>query len=721
MLTSNSMRWLVVAVSAAMLLAVVAACSSETIEVPGETVVVKEVVTETVEVPGETVVVEKEVIRTVEVPGETVTKEVVKEVMVPGETVVVKEEVIKTVEIPGQTVVKEVVKTVEVPGETVVVEKEVVKTVEVPGETVVVTKEVAVPVEVVREVPSGKNYVTDPTTGKAVSAPQYGGTLTIPSGAEHEIADAWFVSGNAGWFISGVLEKLVIGDWAVDRDEFGWTGKNIPPEYLIGQLAESWDISPDGLTYTFHIRQGVHWHNKPPTNGRELTAQDIEYNYHRLLGMGSGFTEPSPVLHAMTALQFESITATDKYTVVFKLKRPHINAFALITDWWTNFIYSPEVIEKYGDAKDWRNVVGTGPWMLTDWVEGSSYTFIKNPDYWGYDEKYPENRLPYIDQLRVLVMLEDATRLAAMRSGKVDWGGGGIGTNFIASIDQAESLQRSNPEIELHKYWTRSNWAFSMNLNNPLFSDIRVRIAMQKALALETIANTFFKGYANWEPRGRVGDSLKGYYVPYEEWPEEIKERYTYDPAAAEALLDEVGFPRGADGIRFKTNVIAITTQDTGYVELATAYWREIGIAVEIEVLDIAQYVKIASSSNHEAIRINEMSMHYLAEHLVGRFYGKQPAWKSAGREFTDPDFDAKFEAMRATTDLEEYKRLFRELDMYATEKHWMIWGPESPQFTWNQPWVIGYNGEANLGEAQDYAILARLWIDSELKEAMGH
>ena len=80
MLTSNSLRWLVVVAGAIMLLAVVAACAGETVEVPGETVVVEKVVTETVEVPGETVVVEKEVIKTVEVPGETVTKEVVKEV-----------------------------------------------------------------------------------------------------------------------------------------------------------------------------------------------------------------------------------------------------------------------------------------------------------------------------------------------------------------------------------------------------------------------------------------------------------------------------------------------------------------------------------------------------------------------------------------------------------------------------------------------------------------
>ena len=91
--TSNSLRWLVVVAGAAMLLAVAAACAGQTVEVPGETVVVEKVVTETIEVPGETVVVEKEVIKTIEVPGETVTKEVVKEVEVPGETVVVEKEV----------------------------------------------------------------------------------------------------------------------------------------------------------------------------------------------------------------------------------------------------------------------------------------------------------------------------------------------------------------------------------------------------------------------------------------------------------------------------------------------------------------------------------------------------------------------------------------------------------------------------------------------------
>ena len=413
-----------------MLLEVAAACGAETVEVPGETVVVEKVVTETVEVPGETVVVEKEVIRTVEVPGETVTKEVVKEVMVPGETVVVKEEVIKTVEVPGETVTVEVVKEVQVPGETVVVEKEVVKTVEVPGETVVVKEEVVKTVEVpgqtvvvekevvktvevpgpervvVQEV-AGKKYVTDPSTGKVVVAPQYGGTITFaqqgePAGPDTVISGMW-----AQIYVAGVLEKLVIGDWATPRDEWDFQVLNVPTN-TIGALAESWS-QPDPLTYIVKVRQGVHWHNKAPMNGRELTASDIEYNYHRILGLGSGFTERSEFATSFQGVQVESITATDKWTVVFELKELNLVALASILDGDMAWIYPPEVIKEHGDVTDWRNVVGTGPMMLTDWTEGSSVTWDNNPDYRGYDEKYPENRLPYIDTLKALIMPEVAT------------------------------------------------------------------------------------------------------------------------------------------------------------------------------------------------------------------------------------------------------------------------------------------------------------------------
>ena len=85
--------------------------------------------------------------------------------------------------------------------------------------------------------------------------------------------------------------------------------------------------------------------------------------------------------------------------------------------------------------------------MLTDWTEGSSITFDKNPNYWGFDEKYPENRLPYIDQLRALIMPEVATYMAALRTGKVDYIGVTGGSYMTSTLDQVESLQRTNPEI----------------------------------------------------------------------------------------------------------------------------------------------------------------------------------------------------------------------------------------------------------------------------------
>ena len=662
-----------------MLLAVAAACAGETVEVPGETVVVEKVVTETVEVPGETVVVEKEVIRTVEVPGETVTKEVVKEVMVPGETVVVKEEVIKTVEVPGQTVV--------------------------------VTKEVAGPERVVvREVP-GKNYVTDPTTGKVVSAPQYGGRLTYVMKTFLENVDPYF-----NWadpLISGVAQKLGIGNWGIDRDEWDFNSGPLPVSAITGRLAESWE-QPDDKTYVFNIRKGVRWHNKAPMNGRELTADDVEYNFHRMLGLGD-FTDagPSPFGGAanLTGIPFESITATDKWTVVFKLKEPYLPALKLILIDYFAYIMPPEVIKEQGN-KDWRNLVGTGPFELTDFAEGSSATWTKNPDYWGYDEKYPQNRLPYVDEVRILIIPEEATIMAAIRSDKIDFV-----TPWALSPAGTESLQRTKPEIVPHEWLFRSNYTFATQTREPPFDDIRVRKAMQVALDLETVNATFFKGQGNTTPQGMIG--VKGYHIPFEEWPEEVKKGYMYDPEGAEKLLDEANLPRGADGTRFNTPMRILGSAGLGYAEIAAAYWAEIGVDVEIEVFeDWAAYHEEVFAGTYKGVMGSIAGAIYDPTMSVG-WYRSDAQWNRPGSEW--PELDALVDAALAATTIEEQQRLVREADMYAIEKQWQIWGPKLPQWILLQPWVIGYNGEAMLlGPNEHNSVHARLWIDSELKKAMG-
>ena len=727
MRTSNSMRWLVVVAGAAMLLAVAAACSSETIEVPGETVVVEKEVIKTVEVPGETVV--KEVIKEVMVPGETVVVEkvVTETVEVPGETVVVKEEVVKTVEVPGETVTVEVVKEVQVPGETVVVEKEVVKTVEVPGQTVVVEKEVVKTVEVpgqtvvvekvvVQEVP-GKNYVTDPTTGKVVVAPEYGGTLTWPMSYTGELAPDPY-SGYVGTLMAGVIDKLGIGNWGIDRDEWDFKSGPIPVSAITGRLAESWEGSDD-KTFVFNIRKGVHWHDKPPMNGREVTADDVEYNFHRMLGLGD-FNDagPSPFGGAapLNAIPWESITATDGSTVVMKLKEPHLPALKLILVDYFAYIMPPEVIEGSRTAKvpqgkisDWRDVVGTGPFMLIDYVQGSSVTWEKNPDYWGYDEKYPQNRLPYVDQLRKLIIPEQATIMAALRSGKIDLRG--LGGDAVSTNDQVESLQQTNPEIVLYKQWFRSNEAIAPNVRVPPFSDIRVRKAMQMALDLEAITATYFAGQASATPEGMV--AVKGYYMPFEEWPEEVKKGYMYDPEGAKKLLAEAGYANG-----FKTVLNYGPNSDLNYSEIAVSYWAEIGVDVEIDVLSQAEANERIFTHSYEGMVSAISGTGYDPVMSVG-WYRSDALWNRPGAEW--PELDTLVDAALAATTIEEQQRLVREADMYAIEKHWQIWGPKAPAWTALQPWVKGYNGEFDLGPQETNLILPRLWIDSELKEAMGY
>ena len=559
-----------------------------------------------------------------------------------------------------------------------------------------------------------KKYVTDPSTGKVVSAPEYGGTITFarkeePAGPDTVISGVW-----AQAYAAPVVEKLVIADWATPRDKFDFQFLNIPAS-TIGALAASWS-QPDPMTHVIKVRQGVHWHDKPPMNGRELTAQDIEYNYHRFLGMGSGFTEPSEHATDFRNVQLESISATDKWTVVFRLKEPNLGALSAILDANAYFTYPPEVIKEHGDVSDWRNLVGTGPMMLTDWTDGSSITWNRNPDYWGYDEKYPDNRLPYIDRLRALIMPEPATYMAALRTGQVDYVGP-IGAAQMRTLDQVESLQKTNPELVIWPFFNRSDNGVGMNVQVEPFDDIRVRKAMQMAINLKEINNAYYKGYADVTPQGQLHRSFAEVVTQFEDWPEDVKRVFDYDPEGAEALLDEAGYPRGADGVRFKTELMHIARYDLNYVELLASYWNKIGVDVKIDVHPVASFVARRSERDFEMVNA-EAAGRGSPLGWQSRYTPSAP-WNSSN--VNDPVYTAKFEAGGAATTIKEYNRIAGELNQYGIEKFWTIWGPMAPQYLAVQPWIIGFNAELRLGMGQYNTVFTRLWVDSQLKKAMGH
>ena len=574
-----------------------------------------------------------------------------------------------------------------------------------------------------------KEMVLDPTTGEMVTAPEYGGTMTFAVQRPPPHPDVCCGSG-ASRGADGVLEKLGIVNWGIDRNEYDITGafNYVPISALTGRLAESWEL-PDALTYVFNLRPGVRWHDKAPMNGRELTAEDVVFSFHRISGTGSGFTEP-PAGYAgiLKSIPFDSITATDQDTVVFKLTQPNPLALLSILVEWGAWIYPPEVIREHGDLTDWRNLVGTGPYMLTDWLDGSSITHTRNPDYWGFDEKYPNNRLPYFDQLSGLIMPEPATILAALRSGQLDYVGLSGVAEFI-SLTEQESLARTNPEIALYPWSIRTLNAIafyrgtedspsaSYSGDNRPFDDVRVRQAMQMALDHETVHDTYFRGLSKWQPQGLIGEAIVGYNTPFEEWPEEVKKSYTYDPEGAEKLLNEAGYPPGADGIRLKATMTVFEFA-IDYFELVAGYWKEIGVDVDVSIPPAGAYGGMVREAKYGDMVSWAAAVQYLAPVEPIGYYYSGATWNPP--HYNDPEYDRLFEAVRDATTVEQQQRAVKAADMYYIRNHIAIWGPVVPNFNAVQPWVSGYNGEATLGGDDRILVFSRLWFDHDLMKEMG-
>jgi peptide/nickel transport system substrate-binding protein len=654
--------------------------------------------TKTIEVPGETVVVTKEVIKEVQVPGETV----VKTIEVPGETVVVTKEVIKTIEVPGQTVIKEV----QVPGETIVVTKEVVKV--VAGPEKIVVREVLV------QVP-GKKYVTDPTTGRVIPAPEYGGTIVRLGQHEPPHTDTYFTH-HAAAATDGVTESLAHADWGIDRSVFDHMKRPTPLWVLKGQLASGWVLN-DPLTITMNIRDDVYWHNKAPMNGRKLTAQDVAWNWQRYLHLGHAADEGEEACCAFKSVKWESVEATDDTTVVFKLLEPNIDTLNILFTSYSPHILPPEVIQEHGDLQDWRNLVGTGPYMLTDWVEGSSLTWEKNPDYWGTDEKFPENQLPYADFTKVLIMKDEATRVAALRVGKADYMGW-LSDSALSTVEQAEALRKTNPEIVLIPYAYRSTTSPAFNLDHKPFDQLEVRRAMQMALDLETVNTVYLKGWGTVTPMGQIGTGAVEYSTPFNEWPEEVRAGYMYNPEGAIALLDAAGFMPDKDGVRIRATALFHGGSDFGLADIYADYWSKIGVDVEIrKAADSASWNSGIRDHTYEEDMIGGAIMGYDRNPVVimRAFIHSEGTYNYTG--LRDPAIDAMLEAAEDAATLEERQRLIKAMDQELSKQQYYVWGMKVQQFNVAQPWLIGYNGEYHLGLQQRYSqLFARMWLDQERK-----
>ena len=285
------------------------------------------------------------------------------------------------------------------------------------------------------------NAVNDINWWDKLGKPKYGGEMVIRASRNIVLFDP-FITEPLTNIHSAWLERLVMDDWTLDPTIFDYKSHWHPSQYLKGFLAESWEFA-DPSTYVAHLRKGIQWQDKSPANSREFIADDVVFHFNRLFGLDGGFNKPSPFPGAVAAFQdLISVTATDRYTVVFKWKTPNpwfiMETLHEISP--AMGLENPDAVKKWGDLNNWHHAIGTGPFILKDFVSGSSATLIRNPDYWGHDERHPQNKLPYVDTVKYLIIPDEAIALETMRAGKID-----IITEV--SFREAQLMQKTNPEI----------------------------------------------------------------------------------------------------------------------------------------------------------------------------------------------------------------------------------------------------------------------------------
>lgn len=557
-----------------------------------------------------------------------------------------------------------------------------------------------------------KTSTTTPTTAptEAALVPHYGGTLNWRVASDAGGWDPFFVpSGGLAPARRLSQEDLGMPDYTVDRNLCDFKTTFIPTDYFAGELAESWE-TPGMSTYIFHIREGIHWHDKPPVNGRELTAYDIEYSWNRVTALGSGFTEPSPYVPGTRNAMIKSITATDKYTLVLELKAPSLQQLTYILDSSVGSeAVAPEVIKQYGDANSWDRLIGTGPYIITDYVSGSSLTAIRNTNYWGYDELYPQNKLPYIDTLKVLIIPDLATALAALRTGKVASVGSGEAGEI--SWEKTASLEKTNPELQFAARPVAGQ-AIMIHVDTKPFDDLRVRKAMQMAIDLKTIAQSYYGG--NADPEGARFMAIKGYSLPFDELPEDIKEGYAYNPSGAKKLLSDAGYPNG-----FITTLTVQTTDDLDLLQILKSYWAEIGIDCEIQAMTSASFAAYTRADKHVIMtRASAGGVAWAPMSSLNQFYSKGYPYR---HHLNDSKFDELWQRGNDALSEDEMRQVMTEADIYVNSQYWRINLPPFFAFTAYQPWLKRFNGESGGAKTIFGGFIARLWIDQDLQITMGH
>ncbi|MFC2020715.1 ABC transporter substrate-binding protein [Chloroflexota bacterium] len=589
----------------------------------------------------------------------------------------------------------------------------------------VVEKEEVVEKEVVEKEVVEKEVVEKEVVEKEVVSPdepKYGGTLTTFFDKDASSIDTATQAASMYYPISHmVYEQLIEDDWTrgpAGTGEYDWAGGY--QKSFAGKgpyLAESWEIIPPH-TWVFNLRQDVYWaldQNSEASrlvNGRQLTPEDVIFNFDRNVNTTSGYFLRQKDMSAAATME-----KTGPWQVTLDVPVNTGSAGPWFMYGGAYYVTPPEeVINKYGDAQDWRNAVGTGPFMLTDYVRASQLTMIKNPNYWGKDPLEPGkgNQLPYIDRVRVLIIPDRSTQQAAFRSGKIDY------LPFQVEEDAQSLMQTTKWELQKK---TLIGLPFEIGMRVDLadskWADVKVRQALKMAIDFETIKDLYYGGNAEIN-NSRAPAMYKAIHVPMEELPENVRALWDYNPEGAKQLLSEAGYPDG-----FKAKMVMPAASEFGdMAAIIKDMWSKVGVDLELQAKESATFESILYGREYEDTLLALSTSPFVSgsgssyrggtgggKHNIS--YVNDPRGADPFIEDTHQEIQLYLLNDRAKAD----QLMHDKIIPYMAEQTFTIRLPNPFEYKLWQPWVKQFYGESSSGNRVNNWRFA--WIDQDLKEEL--
>lgn len=417
---------------------------------------------------------------------------------------------------------------------------------------------------------------------------------------------------------------------------------------VIPCLAESWE-NPDDTTYIMHLRPGVLWHD-----GAELTADDVKYSLERLLNPETA----APYASWFSAI--ETVDVIDPLTVQLNLSAPYGPLLA-------NFaaMRGSSIIKNGADAAMnlQLEAIGTGPYMMTEYVPESHFLLTRNENYW-------EEGLPYVDEVTFKILVEEDARVAALRSDQIQYA--------YLTVEGAERLA---PEANISVLRSPKAWlvAHFMNTFREPFTDVRVRQAISLAVNRQEVIDKAVGGAGVLS--GPMPTGHGDWFIPVENLP------YETDLERARELLAEAGFPDG-----FSTT-ITCSPQYPEFVAASVVMQEQLGqVGIQAEVIQM-EWGQFVSDTGRQGgwnydIKVTAFTFYPDPD---GYLYNPWQTDSTSNYTYSNPDYDAIVAEARSTLDVAKRHELYDQAQQILLD--------ESPAIFW----YVGENIEALPDNVQGY------------------